>query len=108
MPRMEETKERLSVIPGTVPPPTAFPSGCSFHPRCPFAEDRCTTETPDLEAVRAVWAELLERAPEEMIRRAVVGMLPSNRLGRQLATKLKIYAGAEHPHAAQKPAQLGA
>lgn len=51
---------------------------------------------------------LLERAPEEVLRRAVVGMLPGNRLGRQLATKLKIYAGAEHPHAAQKPAQLEA
>jgi len=53
-------------------------------------------------------AALLARAPEEMLRRAVVGMLPGNRLGRQLATKLKIYAGAEHPHAAQKPAQLEA
>ncbi len=51
---------------------------------------------------------LLARAPEEVIRKAVVGMLPKNRLGRQLATKLKIYAGAEHPHAAQKPAQLEA
>jgi large subunit ribosomal protein L13 len=52
--------------------------------------------------------ELLERAPEEVIRKAVVGMLPGNRLGRQLATKLKIYAGAEHPHAAQKPQPLDA
>jgi large subunit ribosomal protein L13 len=52
--------------------------------------------------------ELLERAPEEVIRRAVVGMLPGNRLGRQLATKLKIYAGPEHPHAAQKPQRLEA
>lgn len=53
-------------------------------------------------------SDLLARAPEELIRRAVHGMLPSNRLGRQLATKLKIYAGGEHPHAAQKPAQLEA
>lgn len=53
-------------------------------------------------------ASLLARAPEEMVRRAVVGMLPSNRLGRQLATKLKIYAGEEHPHSAQKPAELEA
>jgi len=49
---------------------------------------------------------LLARRPEEVIRRAVVGMLPHNRLGRQLATKLKIYAGAEHPHTAQQPGAL--
>ena len=34
IPRMNERKTRLSVIPGTVPPPTAFPPGCAFHPRC--------------------------------------------------------------------------
>jgi large subunit ribosomal protein L13 len=51
-------------------------------------------------------AALLARRPEEVIRRAVVGMLPHNRLGRQLATKLKIYAGPEHPHMAQQPAAL--
>jgi large subunit ribosomal protein L13 len=50
--------------------------------------------------------ELLERRPEELLLKAVRGMLPANRLGRQLLTKLKIYAGAEHPHAAQKPAPL--
>lgn len=49
---------------------------------------------------------LLETRPEEVIRKAVVGMLPKNRLGRQLATKLKIYAGAEHPHEAQQPSPL--
>jgi large subunit ribosomal protein L13 len=49
---------------------------------------------------------LLARRPEEVIRRAVVGMLPHNRLGRQLATKLKVYAGPEHPHAAQQPVAL--
>jgi len=49
---------------------------------------------------------LLARRPEEVIRRAVVGMLPHNRLGRQLATKLKIYAGTEHPHTAQQPGAL--
>jgi len=51
-------------------------------------------------------AALLARRPEEVIRRAVVGMLPHNRLGRQLATKLKIYAGPEHPHTAQQPVAL--
>ena len=46
---------------------------------------------------------LLERRPEEVIRRAVRGMLPRNRLGEQMSRKLHVYAGAEHPHAAQKP-----
>jgi len=41
--------------------------------------------------------------PNRLVRAAVVGMLPKNRLGRRLATKLKVYAGAEHPHAAQQP-----
>ncbi len=41
--------------------------------------------------------------PDRLLRHAVQGMLPKNRLGRQLATKLKIYAGADHPHAAQQP-----
>src|SRR5438445_3828871 len=45
-------------------------------------------------------AEQLERGPEEVIRRAVRGMLPRNRLGRTQLTKLKVYAGADHPHAA--------
>lgn len=42
--------------------------------------------------------------PERLLRLAITGMLPKNRLGRRLATKLKIYAGGEHPHAAQRPA----
>ena len=49
---------------------------------------------------------LLERRPEEVIRRAVKGMLPHNRLGAQQITKLKVYAGAEHPHQAQRPEPL--
>jgi large subunit ribosomal protein L13 len=48
-------------------------------------------------------AEMLERRPEEVIRKAVKGMLPRNRLGRQQLRKLKIYAGPEHPHNAQGP-----
>src|SRR5512142_3333162 len=47
--------------------------------------------------------EMLERRPEEVIRLAVKGMLPRNRLSRKQLTKLKVYAGPEHPHAAQKP-----
>ena len=51
-------------------------------------------------------SEMLERRPEEVIRLAVKGMLPRNRLARQQLTKLKVYAGPEHPHEAQKPTQL--
>jgi large subunit ribosomal protein L13 len=47
--------------------------------------------------------EMLDRRPEEVIRKAVKGMLPRNRLARQQLTKLKVYAGPEHPHAAQQP-----
>jgi len=49
---------------------------------------------------------LLDRRPEEVIRRAVKGMLPHNRLGAQQLTKLKVYAGPEHPHQAQRPEPL--
>ena len=48
-------------------------------------------------------AEMLERRPEEVIRKAVKGMLPRNRLARRRITKLKVYAGPDHPHGAQKP-----
>jgi large subunit ribosomal protein L13 len=47
--------------------------------------------------------EMLDRRPEEVIRKAVKGMLPRNRLARAQLTKLKVYAGPDHPHAAQKP-----
>jgi large subunit ribosomal protein L13 len=47
--------------------------------------------------------EMLERRPEEVIRLAVRGMLPRNRLARKQLTKLKVYAGPEHPHVAQQP-----
>ena len=50
--------------------------------------------------------EMLERRPEEVIRIAVKGMLPRNRLARKQLTKLKVYAGPEHPHAAQQPQPL--
>jgi len=45
----------------------------------------------------------LEESPETIVTKAVEGMLPKNRLGRQLAMKLKVYSGAEHPHEAQQP-----
>lgn len=47
--------------------------------------------------------EMLERHPEKLVERAVKGMLPKNKLGRAMSSKLKVYAAAEHPHAAQKP-----
>ena len=50
--------------------------------------------------------DMLERRPEEVIRMAVKGMLPRNRLGRAQLRKLKVYAGPDHPHAAQKPRQM--
>ena len=50
--------------------------------------------------------EMLDRQPEEVIRKAVKGMLPRTRLGRAQLRKLKVYAGPDHPHAAQQPAPL--
>jgi large subunit ribosomal protein L13 len=50
--------------------------------------------------------EMLDRRPEEVIRLAVKGMLPRNRLARKQLTKLKVYAGPDHPHVAQKPQPL--
>ena len=50
--------------------------------------------------------DMLERKPEEVIRLAVKGMLPRNRLARAQLRKLKVYAGPEHPHAAQQPTKM--
>jgi large subunit ribosomal protein L13 len=52
------------------------------------------------------FAKLQARIPERIIEHAVKGMLPKNTLGRRLFTKLKVYAGADHPHAAQQPQPL--
>ena len=52
------------------------------------------------------YADLLDTKPAEAVRRSVRGMLPKNRLGRQMAKKLKVYAGPQHPHAAQQPVPL--
>ena len=52
------------------------------------------------------YRKLLAEKPEEALRHAVVGMLPKGPLGRQMAKKMKIYAGAEHEHAAQQPEKL--
>jgi large subunit ribosomal protein L13 len=52
------------------------------------------------------YSELLARRPAEAVRRSVKGMLPKGPLGRQMLTKLKVYAGPAHPHSAQSPAPL--
>lgn len=52
------------------------------------------------------YAELLRNKPEELVRSAVRGMLPKGPLGRKMLNKLKVYAGPEHPHAAQQPRAL--
>ena len=49
------------------------------------------------------YSDLLETNPRRVVEKAVKGMLPHNKLGRQQITKLKVYAGSEHPHAAQSP-----
>lgn len=49
------------------------------------------------------YEELMEKNPEKAVEKAVKGMLPKNKLGDQIASKLKVYRGSEHPHEAQKP-----
>ena len=49
------------------------------------------------------FGDMLEKRPERLLERTITGMLPKNRLGRAMASKLKVYAGPTHPHAAQKP-----
>jgi large subunit ribosomal protein L13 len=57
--------------------------------------------------IRSINAEkLLVKKPEDLIKKAVKGMLPKNKLGRQMFKKLKVYVGADHPHAAQLPKEL--
>ncbi len=50
--------------------------------------------------------KLIDKRPEDLIKKAVKGMLPKNKLGRQMFRKLKVYAGGDHPHAAQQPKEL--
>ncbi len=52
------------------------------------------------------FARMMERQPTEIVERAVRGMLPKTKLGRSMISKLKVYAGPEHPHAAQQPKPL--
>jgi large subunit ribosomal protein L13 len=52
------------------------------------------------------FARMMAKHPERIIEKAVKGMLPKNTLGRAMGKKLKVYAGSEHPHAAQKPREI--
>ena len=54
------------------------------------------------------FTKLLARRPEKIVEEAIKGMLPKSKLGRQMATKLKVYKGADHPHHAQQPSALSA
>ena len=61
---------------------------------------------PDGVLPRFTPADVRAKHPERLVERAVRGMIPRNRLGRQIIKKLKVYAGPEHPHKAQAPAAL--
>tara|TARA_Y100001934_G_scaffold128163_1_gene155573 strand:- start:294 stop:722 length:429 start_codon:yes stop_codon:yes gene_type:complete len=54
----------------------------------------------------ATFGEMMQKSPEEVVRLAVKGMMPKNRLSRAMLGKLKIYTGGEHPHAAQQPRKV--
>ena len=64
MPRVGQMRERLTVIPGTVPPPTAWPAGCRFRDRCPYAWERCVDEHPPLYQLDATHASRCHLAVE--------------------------------------------
>jgi peptide/nickel transport system ATP-binding protein len=69
IPRLEEDRERLATLEGTVPNPAALPVGCRFHPRCPFAIDKCRAEPPPLMEISpghevACWRAPIETIPE--------------------------------------------
>ncbi|MBS7811475.1 ABC transporter ATP-binding protein [Roseococcus pinisoli] len=65
IPRLDEDRERLLAIQGTVPPPFALPPGCRFNPRCPFAIDACRAEVPLLREITAGHEAACLRAPVE-------------------------------------------
>jgi peptide/nickel transport system ATP-binding protein/oligopeptide transport system ATP-binding protein len=67
IPRLDEDRDRLLAIEGTVPPPFALPPGCRFAPRCPFAESACETATPALAEVAPGHLVACRRAPVERI-----------------------------------------
>jgi oligopeptide/dipeptide ABC transporter ATP-binding protein len=62
LPRLEQTQDRLRVIPGSVPNPAHFPVGCRFHPRCPVAQNRCLGEPGLVEVERGHFSRCLRAA----------------------------------------------
>ena len=70
--------------------------GWSFEPKM----------LPYREAIQRTFAEMMDKRPTQIIETAVKGMLPKTKLGREMGKKLKVYAGSEHPHAAQQPQPL--
>ena len=72
-----------------------------------FEQKQYYHHTGYLGGVKSITArKLIQEKPERMIRLAIWGMLPKNRLGRKLIKKLKVYKGADHPHEAQQPASF--
>jgi peptide/nickel transport system ATP-binding protein/oligopeptide transport system ATP-binding protein len=66
VPRLDEDRERLLAIDGSVPPPFAFPPGCRFNPRCPFAIEDCRAIMPPLREITPGHAAACLRAPVEL------------------------------------------
>jgi peptide/nickel transport system ATP-binding protein/oligopeptide transport system ATP-binding protein len=67
VPRLDEDRETLLAIEGSVPPPFALPKGCRFHPRCPFAVEACKAEPPPLRAIAPGHEAACLRAPVELL-----------------------------------------
>ncbi|MEJ7812772.1 MAG: ABC transporter ATP-binding protein [Gemmatimonadaceae bacterium] len=72
MPRLGRERDRLAVIPGTVPPPTRWPAGCRFHDRCPYAWQRCVEEHPPIYRIGPAHVSRchLAEEPERRVQRA--------------------------------------
>jgi oligopeptide/dipeptide ABC transporter ATP-binding protein len=80
IPRLGQNTRRLTVIPGTVPPPTAWPDGCRFHTRCPYAWEKTTRDQPDLFPVAGDPTRLsrcwLEQYPEHRVAKETLEARP--------------------------------
>src|SRR5213079_3358644 len=77
-----------------------------FTPHCDVGDFVIVVNAEKIAVTGNKREEKLDRRPEEVIRMAVKGMLPRTRLGRQQLRKLKVYAGPDHPHAAQQPQEM--
>ncbi|HEX7120221.1 MAG TPA: ABC transporter ATP-binding protein [Longimicrobiales bacterium] len=106
IPRLGRPVDRLAVIPGSVPNPTAWPVSCRFHPRCPYGWDLCVESAPDLFGADGDHASRcwLERHPErrEQVARET-GAYEGTRAGRPDAPAERWHRGAADEHAAPPP-----